>query len=450
MTQHLSVDTAALERFQLRSQQLAGHLDQLQRRLRTTEAAAVAVRSASLPAPSLSSSWSPAGLLSIVARSVSVVDSVLGAFSNGGDELAGSLLDGALDGMIDAAWLTAETADRLGPIQADVTALVFGPTLGPTAAGFVGDGVVNARAQVWNRGVAPFLVDALAVAADPHAEPADNGDPGGRLTDRLTDPFEVAGRTPASQGQAAIISGLDDTVDKDRIRDDEFQLIEHGNDRFTVVLPGVIDLSRPDPGLHDLHASARDLQVAARSAASTDTADNLYAQMVSEYLVRELPEGAAVAIIGHSFGADTALDLVADPEINGGHVEVTHVVAAAYHSSPQLAALSAGSTPTDPRIGTEVLVLQNSRDLAVLVENLGHQSTIERGSSNADGLGVPDPLVRRFDGGWEGLGHHPSNYTAFLEGAQRDDELHAFFAGWAETGYAEPGLRRSVDISATV
>ena len=132
--------------------------------------------------------------------------------------------------------------------------------------------------------------------------------------------------------------------------------------RYLVVLPGVTDLSSPDLGLSGTHRSVRDLdRHAYPSSRSSSVADNRYAQMVAEALtVRAVPFGSEVVIVGHSFGADTALDLAADPNFNGAdHYRVTHVVAAAYHSEPQLEHMPAG---------TEVLVLQNSHDLVVIAE----------------------------------------------------------------------------------
>ena len=135
--------------------------------------------------------------------------------------------------------------------------------------------------------------------------------------------------------------------------------------RYLVVLPGVTDLSSPDIGLSETHASVRDVdQFAYPSSRSASVAGNRYAQMVAEALaIRGVPIGSDLVIVGHSYGADTALDLAADRDFNGaGGYHVTHVVAAAYHSQPQL-----DHVPDS----TEVLVLQNHRDVAVIVESVG-------------------------------------------------------------------------------
>ena len=61
-----------------------------------------------------------------------------------------------------------------------------------------------------------------------------------------------------------------------------------------------------------------------------------------------VPAGSSLMIVGHSFGADTALDLAADREFNGGEYTVTHVVAAGYYSQPQLASVAAETSVTKP------------------------------------------------------------------------------------------------------
>jgi pimeloyl-ACP methyl ester carboxylesterase len=92
-------------------------------------------------------------------------------------------------------------------------------------------------------------------------------------------------------------------------------------------------------------------------------ADNAYARSVIGGLdACGIPKGARLMLVGHSFGADTALDLAADASFGGPDgYRITHVVAAGYDSVPQLA-----SVPGD----TEVLVLQNHRDAVVIGEAL--------------------------------------------------------------------------------
>ncbi len=180
-------------------------------------------------------------------------------------------------------------------------------------------------------------------------------------------------------------------------------------------------------------------------------------------------------LVGHSFGADTALDLAADVRFNGpGGFNVTHAVAAGYDSRPQM--------PFVPS-STEVLVLQNNRDVAVLVEHVGTPITngIDRFMGGLDriiardplgGIGdiassgatiahahVPaDQLVPRVDtlqpghtqivftGGGAGLGHAQSNYLEYLS-ATDEPAVRDFAASVGAAGYGGPGSVVALDIS---
>jgi hypothetical protein len=193
-------------------------------------------------------------------------------------------------------------------------------------------------------------------------------DAGGTYSTEYRGDFFVDGSDQESAGRLLIENLLRTTGDGSLIAEDEFQIISvNDGESFILVLPGVTDLISPDLGLSDEHRSVRDVdQYALRSAASTKIDDNEYAQMVQRAMERaNIPYGADVAIVGHSYGADTALDLAADRSFNGGPAgyNVTHVVAAAYDSGPQLSHVP-GST--------EVLVLQNHRDAAVIAEMTGH------------------------------------------------------------------------------
>jgi hypothetical protein len=199
-------------------------------------------------------------------------------------------------------------------------------------------------------------------------------------------------------------------------------------------LPGVTDLTNPKDGLNPHNRSVRDTDyAAARSASSAKIADNAYAQMVQRYIQAEVPTGASLAIVGHSFGSDTALDLAADPWFNGRQYNVTHVVAAAYHSEPQLAHVANG---------TDVLVLQNTRDIPVVVEELGHASSMAELLARGGG-GI---ILEEFEGGWKGLGHHQDHYINYV-GSTDSDAAEEFFAQWAEAGYGEDGEVVAVDVS---
>ena len=299
--------------------------------------------------------------------------------------------------------------------------------------------------STWNRYIAPYLADRLIdtfespSAQNHNGSPGTGGDLGGTFSDRSvhTPPSRSRSRKEqslAEQGRDAVVSGLAHTADSHRIQPDEFEIIDHGDNRYTLVLAGVTDLSNPGRGLNPNHRSVRDTDVAAtRSAASVRIDDNLYAQYVMRYTTANLPEGSSIAIVGHSFGADTAIDLAADPTFNGEHFEVTHVTAAGYYSIPQL-----DHVPN----GTNVLVLRNNKDIPVLVEELGHASA----PAELLGFGRGDALVREFNGGWEGAGHHQNNYIEYLSETD-DHHVVGFLTDWADSGYAVDGPSTAVDIS---
>lgn len=187
---------------------------------------------------------------------------------------------------------------------------------------------------------------------------------------------------------STVMQALGDTANSQLIWQDEFEFVAFTDTngdptgRYMLVLPGVTDLSAvggalppvllgdTDP-LRDVFDwdpnsyTARDTWIAAtESLHHADVDTNVYATLVAEFLEAQvdsgaIPFGADIAIVGHSFGADTAVDLAADPGVNGNFVNITHVVAAAYHSEPQL-----GFVPDH----TEVAVIQNIFDMAVMAE----------------------------------------------------------------------------------
>ena len=337
------------------------------------------------------------------------------------------------------------------------------------------------------------------------------GDLGGTFGAEVRSPFFVVGTSGDARGRSLIARALADTASSAQIRADEFELVELANGRFLVVLPGVTDLSSPHLGLDEGNRTVRDLdQHAYPSSMSTAVADNAYARLVWDSLdAAGVPRGADVMIVGHSFGADTALDLAADPGFNGPDgYHVTHVVAAGYYSDPQL-------RHVDP--STDVLVLQNHRDAAVIAEAVGHGNVtatvedaggffselasfdlagalvhgagalyhgggavidgVEYTIGNADdlaevGVGVItldgdrvrdgagdfvtlDPrvtqvddhqLVDVFTGGGEGVGHHPDNYIEHVTTVD-DGRLRAFFESIDDAGYTVPGTSYAIDVS---
>ena len=282
-----------------------------------------------------------------------------------------------------------------------------------------------------------------------------NGDLGGTFTSAERTPFAAAGRSDTERGRAALERMLADTAVGAQIQDDEFELIRHDNGRYTLVLPGVIDLSHPHWGLDADSRSVRDVdQFALPSSADARVASNRYAQMVREVVLDHVPRGAEVMIVGHSFGADTALDLAADPQFNNAFsgVNVTHVVAAAYFNQPQL-----GHVPAR----TQVLVLQNANDAAVIGEGIGWTATEVRDALARRTLPWPDALdllrtgverpdahtvLARFDGGREGVGHHQQNYIDYLN-TSNDPAVRGFVESVARAGYTAPGSSHAVDVS---
>lgn len=198
-------------------------------------------------------------------------------------------------------------------------------------------------------------------------------DLGGTYSQEYRGGFVIDPADAEAAGRSLVETLLATTADGSIIAQDEFQIIAvNGGESYILVLPGVIDLSSnfDDPGgglgLDEGNRSVRDLdRYALPSANSSEIGDNQYAVMVQEAMKRAgIPYGANVAIVGHSYGADTALDLAASDVFNGGPTgyNVTHVVAAAYNSGPQLGHVSSS---------TNVLVLQNDKDIPVIAEIFG-------------------------------------------------------------------------------
>jgi hypothetical protein len=208
-----------------------------------------------------------------------------------------------------------------------------------------------------------------------------DGDLGGTYDGEVREPYLLGADRAVELGREFVLRATRDTA-SGQIRADEFLVVRLGDRLYGVVLPGVTDLSRPNLGLDPLHRSVRDLdQFAYPSSRSSLVGDNRYAQMVAEALaVRGVPLGSDLVIVGHSYGADTALDLAADDDFNGdGGYRITHVAALGYHSSPQL---------PDVRPGTQVLVVQNRRDAAIIAEAVGHGHVVEGIEARRDLLGT--------------------------------------------------------------
>jgi hypothetical protein len=338
------------------------------------------------------------------------------------------------------------------------------------------------KAQVLAQGAA-LLHKLLAVDHD--------GDPGGTYDVDYEGLWPGQSGPPGDDeaGRAALLEALGLTADGEVIDDDEFAMVQLDNGKYVLVLPGVTDLTKPRLGLNPYNRTVRDVdQYALPSSTSTGMDDNLYAQMVAEAMHRHgVPPGSEIMIVGHSYGADTALDLAADPRFNGpGAYTVTHVAAAAYHSGPQLRHVPDG---------TEVLVLQNNKDAAVQVENFGHDpvgafdsfddaldrfidrdpagglSELRQTGEHVSGLvgdaaGVryggrspiadtqvpnvsqpaPNQTVSVFDGGSAGAGHAQSNYTDYLE-SHTSSAVAEFESSVGSFGYGGSGQVLTFDIS---
>jgi hypothetical protein len=374
-----------------------------------------------------------------------------------------------------------------------------------------------ATADVWG-GVPVFddaTIDALMARAGSQvtaftgfAPPG--GDLAGTFGTEVRSPWLLAASSAGSHGRDLVSRALADTAANGQIRADEFEIVRMSDGRVLVILPGVTDLTSPGLGLGDRHRSVRDLdQHAYPSSRSTDVDDNRYAQMVIEALaVSGVAPGTELVLVGHSFGADTALDLAADDSFNGPDgYRVSHVVAAAYHSQPQLE-----HVPDS----TRVLVLQNHRDVPVIVEGVGsahvteaiearrdfvdavvdfdlpgvlssagravyHDAgaavaavdhTIDRADDVADiviGAGTgdlsraidgvtdfvtlepsvsrprPNQVVAVFEGGGAGAGHAQSNYIGFVQAT--DDPAVAEFLESLGGGTSDIGTAMSIDVS---
>ena len=347
------------------------------------------------------------------------------------------LLEALMELGIDAMW----AAESLLPLLADAywTAVLLLPPVGPIhllwpLARIPKDMVVEVFNQSWNRHVTPAVVDKIYLLID-DGLPSTNGTPG-IDEPRSTGRFHLEQESALERGRAAVIQALTDTADSEKIRDDEFQIVKHDNGNYTVVLGGVTDLSNPGHGLNPNHFTARDTDWAASySGAATGVDDNYYARLVRDYMFANIPTGSSVAIVGHSYGADTALDLASSTAVEQ-NFNITHVVAAAYASQPQLPSVKAG---------VKVLVLQNNKDIPVYVESLSHFDT----RSEREGKIEADVVFRRFNGGLSGYGHHQDHYNKYLLDPN-DRKVEEFLMSWSDEGYGNDGETISYDVTVPV
>ncbi len=277
------------------------------------------------------------------------------------------------------------------------------------------------------------------------------------------EPGVVEGLRPSvfdapGDGREAVLAAMQGLAEEDRIGRDEIEIRALDNGRYIVVLPGVTDLSagidqfvdrvQDDPlGVGDAGRDAidtwadndeptvRKMRYAYEAALRDDTTVNEYSVVTIAALeAAGVPAGAEVMIIGHSFGAYTAMDLAADPDFNaahggdpsGYHVQVTHVVAAGAETDWRFDELPAG---------TNTFVLNNRFDLVYRTEDLLHR----------DGDAVhPGHLEQNFWGGWQGSGHDEHNYLDWLADTGNDG-VEAWLDDAGER-YTAGGTRVSVQV----
>lgn len=206
--------------------------------------------------------------------------------------------------------------------------------------------------------------------------------------------------------------------------------------RYVVVLPGVTDLSDSMPGSpapgelwkltnldgrdldtpRDMHYAIREVLADDWQASSTNR--SAYAVAVKAAMqAAGVPAGAPVMLVGHSYGAYTAMALASDPLFNSRgatgsyHVDITNVVT--------------GGAPTGALQehvvnGTSVLSLRNSNDGVATSEAL-------LGSSSQEVV---------FAGGTDGWGHRPTNYVGEID---RGNPAITAYTDRVDPGYASGG-----------
>jgi hypothetical protein len=266
----------------------------------------------------------------------------------------------------------------------------------------------------------------------------------GKIVPRTFANFESRG-----SGRADIVEAFYGTGDIRRAENDEIEIRKLDNGRYIVVLPGVVDLTRGKLGevgvnALRLHAAGpwfegeqpntvRRMEYAiAESQDSSDTFANPYAARVMEQMERAgIPPGADVMLVGHSFGAYTAMELAGNDKFNsadgtssGYHVNVTHVVAAGADTNWKLPKLPDA---------TNALILNNRRDPAFVLEDplVGDASPHNSGQ-----------VQMEFNGR---LGHSPDNYAAWLSDARDRPELNSWLDA-AGGKYSAGGTSFSVKV----
>jgi hypothetical protein len=303
------------------------------------------------------------------------------------------------------------------------------------------------------------------------ASAAGGGSTGWRMPEPLLRAQRFEGR---GSGRADIVEAFHATSDTGRARPDEIEIRQLDNGNWIVVLPGVTDLSSTvdevkkssvigaalgggagllvggalgaGDAMNSWYERSADEPNSVRRMAyayeetrdDEDAFANPYAAKVIERMkAAGVPEGANVMLIGHSFGAYTAMELAGDPAFNssesserGFQVNVTHVLAAGADTSWKMTELPAH---------TESLVLNNRKDLVFVGEDPLQRDVSTTSNRN---------LNIEFYGGFEGYGHHPNNYANFLTEAHDRPELNQWLerAGELYSGAGTRGAARVEDI----
>jgi hypothetical protein len=259
---------------------------------------------------------------------------------------------------------------------------------------------------------------------------------------------------PSDSGRGTVLDAFGATGDPSRAAFDEIEIRKLDNGRYIVVLPGVVDLTEKldDVGRSALQGNAADpwydgeqpdtvKRMAYAISESKDTSDsfvNPYSLRVIEQMQRAgVPQGADVMLVGHSFGAYTAMELAGNDKFNsadgmseGYHVNVTHVVAAGADTNWKLPEIP-------PETGA--LILNNRFDAAFRAED-GLVSDVSPFRSNQ--------VQIEFNGEFEGVykaGHHPSTYEHWLAKAHDRPELNSWLDG-AGAKYSAGGTSFSVKV----
>lgn len=268
----------------------------------------------------------------------------------------------------------------------------------------------------------------------------------GEITLRVITPF-----TSRGSGRADIVEAFYATGDGRRAEGDEIEIRKLDNGRYIVVLPGVVDLQNKlasvggnffeghaaDPWYDGSQPNTvrRMAYAISESRDTTDSFVNPYATRVMEQMQRAgVPEGADVMLIGHSFGAYTAMELAGNDNFNsadgsyaGYHVNVTHVVSAGADTNWKL--------PELPN-ATNALILNNRRDAVFVGEDPLVSDVSPRNSGQ---------VQIEFYGQTKGLGHSPDNYANWLTAATDRPELNSWLDG-ADAKYSGSGTAFSVKV----